>query len=109
MTKRKEDNINDFINDNEDEDEEQPQKSAAASKKQKKQPSTAASEETVYNLSSKKRAKIGEYKGFKYADIREYYEEKGSGEWKPGKKGITLNKAELQELKKVIDTLIEGL
>ncbi|KAJ3013416.1 UNVERIFIED_CONTAM: Transcriptional coactivator [Siphonaria sp. JEL0065] len=80
--------------------------------KKKAKPSTSAKEpeeRTVYNLSAKKRAQIGEFKGHKYADIREFYEEKGSGEWKPGKKGITLNKAELTELKKVIDDLIGAL
>ncbi|ORY39995.1 hypothetical protein BCR33DRAFT_740653 [Rhizoclosmatium globosum] len=109
MGKRKEED--DFIDDS----EEPETTSKAANKKQKpsKDSSTSATKEAdekkVYNLSQRKRAQTNEYKGHKYADIREYYEEKGSGEWKPGKKGITLNKAELVEFQKVIQNLIDEL
>ena len=34
---------------------------------------------------------LSEYKGKKYADIRIYYED-DEGEWKPTKKGITLDR-----------------
>lgn len=35
---------------------------------------------------------VREYKGITLIDIREYYEDKKSGEMKPGKKGISLQK-----------------
>ncbi|KAI8612466.1 transcriptional Coactivator p15-domain-containing protein [Chytriomyces sp. MP71] len=101
-TKRKDD---DFIDDDDTNEVEQASKKTSIAKKNDAVDNSAK----LFQLSNKKRARLSEFKGHKYADIREYYEEKGSGEWKPTKKGVTLNKAELQELQKVIGELIEGL
>jgi Transcriptional Coactivator p15 (PC4) len=43
--------------------------------------------------------KLSSYKNAKFLDIRKYYKEEG--EWKPTKKGITLNKNQLQDLQKI--------
>lgn len=51
-----------------------------------------------------KRAYIAEYKGKKYLHIREWYEDKNDGTFKPSPKGITLNPEEIQIL---IDALTE--
>ncbi|XP_070496605.1 putative RNA polymerase II transcriptional coactivator [Chironomus tepperi] len=43
------------------------------------------------------------FKGKRYINIREYYEDKKSGKMKPGNKGITLNALEWNNLKAVAD------
>jgi len=43
-----------------------------------------------------------EYRGHRFVDVRLYYEDEASGEYKPSKKGITLNS-------EVIDPVIEFL
>jgi len=45
--------------------------------------------------------KLSSYKNAKFIDIRKYYNE--SGEWKPTKKGITLNKAQFEILSKIFN------
>lgn len=69
---------------------------------------TSTSTEYV-NLSARKRIAIREYKGHKFADIREFYTDKESGEWKPGKKGITLNKQEVEKLKDLLEYVSQHL
>ncbi|KAJ3067520.1 hypothetical protein HDU98_009272 [Podochytrium sp. JEL0797] len=100
--------LDDFIDDGDEGDKKKDVKTKKT-KQVKKEAPRDDEDKVVHNLSNRRKAQLGEFKGFRYADIREFYEEKGTGEWKPGKKGITLNKNELIELKKVIDTLIEGL
>jgi|TARA_B100000513_G_scaffold182327_1_gene101773 hypothetical protein len=45
----------------------------------------------AWSLGSNKMLRVKEFKGKTYIDIREFYEDKGSGEMKPGKKGISLS------------------
>ncbi|KAI8843868.1 transcriptional Coactivator p15-domain-containing protein [Chytriomyces cf. hyalinus JEL632] len=120
MAKRKDTN-DDFIDDN-DVEEVSPKKTAktaakskAAAKKTKttEEPATesttattSANDEKFHLLSEKKRAQVQEFKGVKFVNLREYYKDKDTGDWKPTKKGITLNKSELENLKKSIDDLI---
>lgn len=61
------------------------------------------------NLSARKRIAVREYKGHKFVDIREFYTDKESGEWKPGKKGITLNKQEVEKLKGLLEYVSQHL
>jgi hypothetical protein len=42
---------------------------------------------------------VREFKGQTYIDIREYYTDKKTMEMMPGKKGISLNCAQVNELK----------
>ncbi len=44
--------------------------------------------------------KLSSYRNAKFIDIRKYYEEQG--EWKPTKKGITMNNEQLNEFLKII-------
>lgn len=45
---------------------------------------------------------LDEYSGHRYFEIREYYLKKGDDEWKPTRKGVTLNKDTYEILKGVI-------
>ncbi len=47
-----------------------------------------------------------EYKGHRFVDVRVYYEDEASGEYKPSKKGITLNS---EVIEPVIELLKEGV
>lgn len=52
---------------------------------------------------------VREFKGSVYIDIREFYEDKNSGELKPGRKGISLNAQQYQKLKELIPEIDEKL
>ncbi len=54
------------------------------------------------------RATIGEFRGRKTVGIRIFYEDV-DGEWKPTKKGITLNAELFPELKKAVEMIEAGL
>jgi len=54
------------------------------------------------------RATIGEFRGRKTVGIRIFYEDV-AGEWKPTKKGITLNAELFPELKKAVEMIEAGL
>ena len=45
--------------------------------------------------------KLSSYRNAKFIDIRKYYED--NGEWRPTKKGITLNSEQLDELLKIFN------
>ncbi|KAG8833978.1 hypothetical protein FRC17_009760 [Serendipita sp. 399] len=60
---------------------------------------------------SRRRITIREFKGATLLDIREFYEDKASGERRPGKKGIVLSVEEWRDLmnaSEAINALIEG-
>lgn len=46
-----------------------------------------------------------QYKGKCFVHLREYYQVAGTGEWRPGKKGIALSVAEWQGLAGIMDTV----
>ena len=50
---------------------------------------------------------MGEFRGTKYVNIREYYESDGS--LKPGKKGIALSADQWNKLKEVLDKVDKAL
>jgi hypothetical protein len=52
------------------------------------------------NDNGSKRITVSAFNGKINVQLREYYEDKSSGEWKPGKKGIALNLHEWHQLKK---------
>ena len=55
------------------------------------------------NANPKLKVELKNYKGHDFIDIRTYYEDKESGEWKPTKKGVTIDPDKAQELIGLID------
>lgn len=53
-------------------------------------------------LSESKRLTVRKWNSKLLIDIREYYKDKQSGDWKPGKKGISLTLEQYQVLRDVI-------
>ena len=45
----------------------------------------------AWSLGANKMLRVKQFKGKTYIDIREFYEDKDTGEKKPGKKGIMIN------------------
>jgi hypothetical protein len=83
-----------------DKEDEEPQK------KKKTNENTA---ETCWELGSNRKVKLNTFKGKQLIDIREYYEDKETGELKPGRKGIALTVDQWDKLKKYIDAIDEAL
>ncbi len=54
------------------------------------------------NATEEVRASLTEYKGHKLIDFRIYYEAEDGGEWRPTKKGITIDVGLYPELKKAM-------
>ena len=65
--------------------------------------------EIIINLDNKKRLTLRKFKGKLLIDIREYYYDKMDGTFKPGKKGIALNKENWDNIKKHISDIDEGI
>ena len=61
--------------------------------------SKADDDEPSWDLGKNKWVKVRQFKGTTYIDIREYYVDKDSMETRPGKKGISLNCQQYQQLK----------
>jgi len=57
------------------------------------------------DLGGGRRVTINQYKGKCFVHLREYYQVAGTGEWRPGKKGIALSVAEWQGLAGIMDTV----
>ena len=53
-----------------------------------------------------KKVSVSKFKGQLLVNFREYYVDKSTGEEKPGSKGITLNRSQWEEFKKVVRLLI---
>lgn len=51
--------------------------------------------------------KLSSYRNAKFIDIRKYYED--NEEWKPTKKGVTLNKEQLDELLKILNDNVNDI
>lgn len=51
------------------------------------------------------RARIGEYSGHKFVDIRIFYAEEDTGEPKPTKKGVTFSPQRWPQFKEMVDAL----
>jgi len=54
--------------------------------------------EVIKNSKEKILISINEYEGHKYIDLRVYYEDIKSSEYKPTKKGIALSKKNINEI-----------
>ncbi|KDQ21743.1 hypothetical protein BOTBODRAFT_26169 [Botryobasidium botryosum FD-172 SS1] len=60
-------------------------------------------------LGPKRRVTVREFKGKPLVDIREFYVDKGTGEEKPGNKGIALSIEQWELLKSSVAPLIDDL
>ena len=61
--------------------------------------------EPTWNLTKDRLVKIRKFRGETYIDIREYYVDKMSWEFKPGQKGISLNLEQYKKLKTLLPKL----
>lgn len=79
-------------------------KQPASPIKSKSTTSSAASgsEEPTFEISGKRRVTVRKFRSSILIDIREYYEDKASGEDRPGKKGISLTKEQYEKLKELL-------
>ncbi|KAN0037279.1 hypothetical protein ACTFIV_002617 [Dictyostelium citrinum] len=78
--------------------------------KKSKTPSTSSSSSSSTNeksisLSDKRKISYSNFKGLERIDIREYYEDKSSGELKPSSKGISLTKEQFMIILENGDTI----
>lgn len=64
--------------------------------------SKTESDESTFELSGKRRVTVRKFRSSVLIDIREYYEDKASGEERPGKKGISLTKEQYEKLKELL-------
>mmetsp|Transcript_12142 Transcript_12142/g.34235 ORF Transcript_12142/g.34235 Transcript_12142/m.34235 type:complete len:97 (-) Transcript_12142:106-396(-) len=62
-----------------------------------------------YALSAMRQVDVSEFKGKKLVNIREYYNDKETGERKPGRKGISLTKEQWEKLKAAIEGIDRAL
>jgi len=60
------------------------------------------SDESFFELSGKRRVTVRKFRSSVLIDIREYYEDKASGEERPGKKGISLTIDQFEKLKELL-------
>lgn len=67
-----------------------------------KEPTTTSCDESTFEISGKRRVTVRKFRSSVLIDIREYYEDKASGEDRPGKKGISLTKDQYEKLKELI-------
>jgi len=65
----------------------------------------AMGEESWIDLGTRKRLTVRKFKGKQYVDIREFYEDKETGQKKPGKKGVSLAADEWREVRRVADAV----
>ncbi|XP_064390857.1 activated RNA polymerase II transcriptional coactivator p15-like [Halichondria panicea] len=99
-----------FIDDSDD-----PEDTKVKTKKARLQATPAAassangSEEDMIPLSAKRFVSVSNFKGKMLVNIREYYEDKESGETRPGRKGISLSVDQWEALKKAVSTIDERL
>lgn len=101
----------DYVNSDSDyESNSQPESKSSSPVKEAAKP--AAGDECSFELSGKRRVTVRKFRSSTLIDIREYYEDKSSGEERPGKKGISLTKEQYEKLKELmpeIDAAIKNL
>lgn len=66
-------------------------------------------DERKWLLSDRRQVSVRSFKGTTFCDLRELYLDRQDGQWKPGKKGLTLNLDELEELLKIGNECMEHL
>jgi len=71
--------------------------------------SNDGSDEPSWSFGNMKKARVNQFNGKTYVDLREFYVDKSTEETKPGKKGISLNVEEYQKLKEIIPEIDSNL
>lgn len=69
----------------------------------------SSSEEFSFELSGKRRVTVRKYRSSVLIDIREFYEDKTSGEMRPGSKGIALSKEQYSALKELLPEIDKAI
>ncbi|KAM3187959.1 hypothetical protein ACTXT7_001281 [Hymenolepis weldensis] len=70
---------------------------------------TTASGDKIIDLTGKKYVCVRSFRGRTFVDIREYYEDKADGALKPGKKGVSLNCDQWENLKNLIKNIDDDI
>uniref|UniRef100_A0A5K3FHP5 PC4 domain-containing protein n=1 Tax=Mesocestoides corti TaxID=53468 RepID=A0A5K3FHP5_MESCO len=70
---------------------------------------TSSNGDKLIDLTGRKYACVRAFRGRVFVDIREYYEDKSGEGLKPGKKGISLNREQWDNLKDVIGAIDSDL
>uniref|UniRef100_A0A7S2JL94 Transcriptional coactivator p15 (PC4) C-terminal domain-containing protein n=1 Tax=Cyanoptyche gloeocystis TaxID=77922 RepID=A0A7S2JL94_9EUKA len=105
--KKRESDEEDFIVDD-DEDEEKPKKKTSAKGTgSSKKPAKDKDGNLYWEIGNKKRVSVRKFKGKLYIDIREFYEK--DGDLLPGKKGISLQPDNWEQLKKLTEEIDEAV
>ncbi|KAA0186083.1 RNA polymerase II transcriptional coactivator activated rna polymerase II transcriptional [Fasciolopsis buskii] len=78
---------------------------SSSSTEAKVQYTTNSDGDKMLDLTGKKYVCVRQFKGRVFVDIREYYEDKSSGDLKPGKKGISLNVEQWDFLKGMMNDI----
>jgi len=65
--------------------------------------------EPTWELGQNKKIKIREFRGNTLIDFRQFYDDRNTGETKPGKKGIALHPAQFQQFRNIIDEINSAL
>ncbi|VDO00530.1 unnamed protein product [Rodentolepis nana] len=105
--KRKPDTANESDNSLSSLEDEPPAKQSKSSDKVKYE--KAANGDKIIDLTGKKYVCVRSFRGRTFVDIREYYEDKADGGLKPGKKGVSLNCDQWDNLKSLIKTIDDDI
>ncbi|VDN06453.1 unnamed protein product [Thelazia callipaeda] len=68
-----------------------------------------ANGDEMFELGKMRFVSVRSFKGKALIDIREYYQDKNSGDLKPGRKGISLSAEQYQRLKTIMSDIDEKL
>ncbi|KAI9016149.1 transcriptional Coactivator p15-domain-containing protein [Hyaloraphidium curvatum] len=91
-----------------------PKKARAKSESAEPKPGSATptpkkdADGAYFSLGDRKRLSVRRYKGTLLFDIREYYQDKASGNEMPGKKGISLTEAQFHALVAATGAAVEA-
>ncbi|KAF6770228.1 hypothetical protein AHF37_11090 [Paragonimus kellicotti] len=109
-SKNKDVSSDDSLSDLEDSPPPKKKSNASNSRETSKQSSSAnrttnVDGDKMIDLTGKKFVCVRQFKGRVFVDIREYYEDKATSELKPGKKGVSLNVEQWDQLKEAMKEL----
>ena len=104
-TKLSEDYVHSDSSEGEQEQESNAEASNAAKSPTKQPAKQSSNSPHTFQLSNKRRITLRQFKSSLLVDIREFYEDRVSGEELPGKKGISLTLEQFHKLKELIPAI----